>query len=352
MSDVTDALAAAVADACAAHSGTDAVTACAGGGWNGRLWTALEQIGVTTVSVPDEHGGAGGDVVMAVALLEVLGRYSAGVPLAETALLAGWLLASSGTAVPAGPVSAAVAGPGLLSRGEDGQWSLTGTIARVPWARHAGHLAVLDSSRVILLERGDFRVREGVNLAGEPRDDVSVDGTVPALRVRELPGGSRAWAAAFRERAALGRAALMAGAARRALELSVAYAGERAQFGRPIGKFQAVQQHLAAMAGEVLLCKVAVEAAALAVDAGSGADVAVAAAKTVAGQAAGQVAMLAHQVHGAIGFTEEHALRHSTTRLWAWRDEAGNEDEWSAGLGLRVLDAGPDGLWPLITGTR
>jgi acyl-CoA dehydrogenase len=112
----------------------------------------------------------------------------------------------------------------------------------------------------------------------------------------------------------------------------------------------------------VLLCTVAVEAAALAVDAdagsgsgsgsGSGADVAVAAAKTVAGQAAGQVAMLAHQVHGAIGFTEEHPLRHSTTRLWAWRDEAGNEDEWSAGLGRRALDAGPGGLWPLITGTR
>jgi alkylation response protein AidB-like acyl-CoA dehydrogenase len=65
---------------------------------------------------------------------------------------------------------------------------------------------------------------------------------------------------------------------------------------------------------------------------------------------AARVGALAHQVHGAIGFTEEHPLRHSTTRLWAWRDEAGNEEEWSAGLGRHVLDAGADGLWPLITG--
>ncbi|HEX9041177.1 MAG TPA: acyl-CoA dehydrogenase family protein [Trebonia sp.] len=351
MSDITDALVAAVADACARHSGTDAVAGCAGGGWNGPLWTSLEQIGVTTVSVPEEHGGAGGDVATAVAVLAVLGRYSAALPLAETALLAGWLLAGCGMALPPGPLTAAVAGPGLLRR-DGGDWLVRGTVPRVPWARHAGHVAVLDAGRVVLLRRGDFLVTDGVNLAGEPRDDVSADAVVPAAQVGELPAGSRDWAQAFRERAALGRAALMAGAARRAAELSVDYARQREQFGRPIGKFQAVQQHLAAMAGEVLLAKVAVEAAALAVDAGAGGDVAVAAAKTVVGQAAGQVAALAHQVHGAIGFTQEHPLRHSTTRLWAWRDEAGNEEEWSAALGRGALDGGAHGLWPLVTGTR
>ncbi|TVZ02294.1 hypothetical protein EAS64_26115 [Trebonia kvetii] len=222
----------------------------------------------------------------------------------------------------------------------------------MPWARQSGHVAVLAGDRVVLLRRGEFAIRAGVNLAGEPRDDVSVDVVVPAAQVHELPSGSPVSARAFRERAALARAALMAGAARRALELSVGYAGEREQFGRPIGRFQAVQQHLAAMAGEVLLCTAAVEAAALALDGGSGADVAVSAAKAVAGQAAGLVTSLAHQVHGAIGFTEEHPLRHATMRLWAWRDEAGNEEEWSAGLGQRALDAGAEGLWPLITGTR
>ena len=351
MNEIAQALAASVAEACARHSDTEAVTACAGGGWNPRLWAALEQIGVTTVSVPEVHGGAGGDTAAAAAVLAVLGRYSAGVPLAETALLAGWLLSGCGAPVPDGPLTAAVAGDSLRMHREAGRWSLRGTLARVPWARQAGHIAVLADDRVVLLRSGEFTVREGVNLAGEPRDDVSVDAVVPDVRVRELPSGSAVCAQAFRERAALARAALMAGAARRALELSVAYAGQREQFGRPIGRFQAVQQHLAAMAGEVLLCTVAVEAAALALDAGSGTDVAVSAAKAIAGQAGGLVTSLAHQVHGAIGFTEEHPLRHATMRLWAWRDEAGNEEEWSAILGQHALAAGADGLWPLITGT-
>jgi hypothetical protein len=120
---------------------------------------------------------------------------------------------------------------------------------------------------------------------------------IPAAQVLELPGSSPVTVAAFRSRAALSRVALTAGAARRALELSVAYAGEREQFGRPLAKFQAIQQHLAAMAGEVVLSKVAAEAAALAMDSGSDATVPVAAAKVAAGQAAGLVGAenLCHQ---------------------------------------------------------
>jgi acyl-CoA dehydrogenase len=145
---------------------------------------------------------------------------------------------------------------------------------------------------------------------------------------------------------------MMAGAARRALELSIAYAREREQFGRTLSKFQAVQQHLAALTGEVLLSAVAAEAAASTLDSGGDAELAISAAKAATGHAAGQICALAHQVHGAIGFTDEHSLRHSTTRLWAWRDECGNDDEWAARLGVRALGAGTDGLWPLLVGTR
>lgn len=76
---------------------------------------------------------------------------------------------------------------------------------------------------------------------------------------------------------------------------------------------------------------------------------AVAVAKARAGEAAGLVARIAHQVHGAIGFTQEHSLRLVTTRLWAWRDEDGDEAYWNAEVARRALAAGPDGLWPLIT---
>jgi alkylation response protein AidB-like acyl-CoA dehydrogenase len=76
---------------------------------------------------------------------------------------------------------------------------------------------------------------------------------------------------------------------------------------------------------------------------------ALAAAKIRAGEAAGAVAEIAHQVHGAIGFTEEHSLHYLTRRLWSWRDEFGHEGFWAAELGRRVAEAGPDQLWPLIT---
>jgi acyl-CoA dehydrogenase len=351
MSEAIDALVAAVSAACARLSDDEAVTACADGGWNAKLWLALDQIGVTAVSVPEEHGGAGGDVRTAVSVLEVLGRYSASVPLAETALLAGWMLAACGAYVPPGPLTAAVAGPDLRQRAENGGWSIAGTLPRVAWARHAEGITVLAGHQVVLLRRGDYALERGLNLAGEPRDHVTLTGNgIPGSRVYHLPVGSAVSAAAFRSRAALGRAALMAGAARRALELSVAYAGERKQFGRPLAKFQAIQHHVAAMAGEVLLSGVAAKAAASAMDTGSEAEVPVAAAKAAAGHAAGLVAARAHQVHGAIGFTQEHSLHHSTTRLWAWRDECGNEDEWAAWLGGRALDAGADRLWPLLTG--
>jgi acyl-CoA dehydrogenase len=61
------------------------------------------------------------------------------------------------------------------------------------------------------------------------------------------------------------------------------------------------------------------------------------------------VARLAHQVHGAIGFTQEHKLHHLTRRLWSWRDEAGTELHWSRVLGAGLLADGPDALWPALT---
>jgi acyl-CoA dehydrogenase len=126
------------------------------------------------------------------------------------------------------------------------------------------------------------------------------------------------------------------------------------QFGRPIGRFQAVQQQLALAAAEVAAASAAASAAARVATAdgmlAASTRFAVAAAKARTGEAAGEVARIAHQVHGAIGFTREHDLRLLTTRLWAWRDEDGSEAEWQEWLGGAALEAGADGLWPLITG--
>ena len=143
-------------------------------------------------------------------------------------------------------------------------------------------------------------------------------------------------------------AALMAGAMKRILELAVGYAGERQQFGRPIARFQAVQQGLAVLASETAAAQRATDGAIECVDEGN-LLFQIAAAKARVGEAAGVVAEIAHQVHGAMGFTHEHTLHHFTRRLWAWRDECGNESEWQRWLGEQIAGEGADALWEVLT---
>jgi len=131
----------------------------------------------------------------------------------------------------------------------------------------------------------------------------------------------------------------------------VRYASERVQFGRPIGRFQAVQQNLAVLAGQAAAATAAAEAAIEATAQGF-ASHAIAAAKIRAGEAASLGAAIAHQVHGAIGFTQEYPLNRLTRRLWSWRDEFGNETHWARVLGGAVAAAGAERLWTGITGAE
>ncbi|TDD64058.1 acyl-CoA dehydrogenase [Actinomadura darangshiensis] len=299
-------------------------------------WPALEESGLALVGVPEEAGGSGGDPADAAAVLRAAGYHAAAVPLAET-LLAGGLLAGAGLRVPQGVLTAV---SGEVEAVEDrGGWTLTGTFRRVPWARSARGLVVLGNGLAAIVDPAHARIREGANVAGEPRDDV----VLPGVRA-EAAAPCTADAAELRRRGALARAVQLTGAMRRALDLAVRYAGEREQFGRPVGRFQAVQQMLAELAGEATVADVAVRAAVRA----PGDPVAVAAAKANASRAAGTVAAIAHQVHGALGVTEEHVLRRVTLRLWSWRDEYGNETAWADDLGAAIAGA-PD-PWAFITG--
>ncbi len=337
-------LAESVFGAAAARSDGAAATAPSAG-FDDALWKTLEDTGLARLTLPAEAGGSEGTFADSAVLLAAAGAHAARVPLVETDLLAGWLLHATGIALPSGPLTA-VAAELDVDRGG----AVRGTLRRVPWSRPAAGVAVLTPQHVVLLRPEQYAVVDGTNLAEEPRDTVTVDAVVDAV----APAPPEV-AAELRLRAALGRAQLLAGAARGALAASVRYAGERVQFGRPIGRFQAVQQQLALAAAEVAAGSAAAEAAARVASAGgvtaASTRFAIAAAKARTGEAAGAVARIAHQVHGAIGFTREHDLRLVTTRLWAWRDEDGSDAEWNAEIGATVLAAGPDGLWPLITGT-
>lgn len=323
-----------------------------------KLWATLTDLGMTRLTLPESAGGSGGSLQDAAALLLAAGESAAPIPLAETDLLGAWLLHSAGLAVPDdGPLAVAAppAGPLQVSSTSGSGMRVNGTLRKVGWARYATRIAVLapgpDGTDVVLgidPTAGGVIVSEGANLAGEPRDDLVLD-----VKVSEIAEGPRDARELLGRRAALARALLMAGAGATALRQSVRYAGERVQFGRAIGKFQAVQQQLAIAAAEVAAARAAVDAAtriAAASDfGGDDAGLAIAVAKARAGEMAGEVARITHQVHGAIGFTLEHSLRLATTRLWAWRDEDGDETRWNSEVARRALAAGPDGLFALIT---
>ncbi|MFA1542248.1 acyl-CoA dehydrogenase family protein [Actinomadura monticuli] len=296
-------------------------------------WAALAESGLALVGVPEEAGGSGGSLADAAVVLRAAGRRAVSVPLAETGWLAGRLLAEAGLPVPSGVLTAASGEAGIDGR------TVRGTLRRVPWGRSAHRIVVVADGAVAVVDPARAQITEGANVAGEPRDDVVLSGVEA-----EAVAPCAVDAAELRRRGALARAVQLTGAMGRALDLSVRYAREREQFGRPLGRFQAVQQMLAELAGEAAVADVAARAAVRAPDD----PAAVAAAKANASRAAGTVAAIAHQVHGALGVTEEHVLRQVTLRLWSWRDEYGNETAWADELGAAVA-AAPD-PWAFITG--
>lgn len=315
--------------------------AAAGSGWDAGLWQALEETGLTLAGSPEEAGGSGGDLGAAADIAVAAGAAAAPVPLAET-LAAGMLLGRAGLAIPSGPLTVAVAsGPAVRLR-------------RVPYGRLATTVAAGsggDGDWLAVIAPAD-RGGTGRNLAGEPRDEVILGGDA---EVHDAPAGTAGYARCLLR---LFRSLLIAGAAQRALDLTVTYVQEREQFGRPLARFPTVQQELARMAGEVALIGAATQAAVAAeAPAARGAVSAVVASKAQASSGAGVVAAIAHQLHGAIGTTQEHRLRLTTTRLWSWRDEDGSEAECCAELGRAALaaatgaGAGAGGLWPWLSGS-
>lgn len=317
--------------------------AAAEGGLPQALWSAVEELGLPSAMLPEEAGGFGIPIADALSLIAVAGEYALPLPLADT-MLAGFLLTKARLNVPLGPM--AVAQGAEVTVAADGR--VTGRAWGVPWGRHVRAIAILAEADgtpfVVCLPQEELTVEPDANIAGDPRDNVRFK-DVAAPRA-SVAFGKREWRAA----GAATRALMMAGALRAVSAMTAQYAQERKQFGRALGKFQAIQQSLAVLAGQTASAATAADLAADAVETwGDGLVPAVAAAKVRTGEAAGIGAAIAHQIHGAIGFTAEHRLHEYTRRLWAWRDEFGREAEWAGEFGRHLAAAGPDGLWPALT---
>ena len=325
------------------------------------LWGRVTEGGLPLLLASEAAGGFGQSWRAAYPVLRGLGYWQVPLPLAET-MVAALLASLAGFDVPEGPLTLIEQGQGnqFALTGDAGSPRLSGVAHGVPWARHArAALVSLADGRLALL---DLQHNPGVTLqprnnhAGLPSDTLQLaNATLRAVAPNPLPLARPVWTLG-----ALARSAMMVGALESALVHAVRYAGDRVQFGKPIGKNQAIQQNLALMAGDVAAARVAaLVAAADAPDAAGSPEAgsqdcsatlfSTAVAKVRCGEAASRGTAIAHQVFGAIGFTHEHPLHFASRRLWAWREEFGSDADWAAELGRAAIQSRASGFWPALT---
>jgi acyl-CoA dehydrogenase len=266
--------------------------------------------------------------------------------------MANWLLSSLNESITDEIVTIAN-GKFLLEKSGHG-WTVTGNAKHVAWARYAEKLLVvgetIGGNVLAVLPLAKAKIKHSKNMAGEARDEVIFE-QVLIEDCKTIPVDDKDIEKKILYAGALTRTVLMAGALDRILELTINHTNERAQFGRPIHRFQAIQHHLALLAGETAAAGMAVN---YAVDA-YGKDPfskEIAFAKIRVNEAVRAANPIAHQVLAAIGFTYEHTLHHSTRRLWSWRDEFGTETDWEHVVTDELLKLEKNGLWSLITGVE
>jgi acyl-CoA dehydrogenase len=273
----------------------------------------------------------------AIHILRIAARFPISIPLAET-ILAANLLKDSGLVVPSGVLSF-VAKDCQKNIAISSCGKVSGEAELVPWARHAEFILVIVQDKLAVVKKKYCNVRLRSNIAGEPRDNVTFN-NVNAIEIIEGISASGVF-----NQAALLRSAQIVGTLDTVLNITIQYVSERQQFGRPISKFQAIQHHMAELAGYVASASAALVAAAE-----NPSFISIASSKVISSEAATRSAAIAHQAFGAIGFTAEHFLHRYSKALWAWRDEYGDEAYWNKELGSFFAKKGSDMIWPNIVG--
>ncbi|MCG7592525.1 acyl-CoA dehydrogenase family protein [Mycobacterium sp. PSTR-4-N] len=305
------------------------------------FWQQLDSLGLVRLTGAERDGGSGAGWAEAAELITAAVRHGVHLPLAEHDLLACWLIDE--VSGPAAPV--------LHTLCQLAPGSSTGL---APWAAEVDRLAVLwraDEGHLLAqIDTADVQITHGTNRIGEPRDRVTVD--VSTLRGVAVPPEV---ADVVGRKSAMVRALQVCAALDHAVALSIEHAASRVQFGRPLAKFQAIQNLIADAAAEAALARIATEAALnTAIDSSWRAaclDFQIAVARSCAGQASLVVTRNAHQVHGAMGTTIEHRLHEYTRGALAWRSEFGSARSWDMRVAAAASTGGRSGLWEIISGT-
>jgi acyl-CoA dehydrogenase len=306
-----------------------------------QLWAHLAGIGLLDMLRPESDGGVQAAPSVFAGVMRIAGRFAAPAPIAET------MIARC-----------------ILAQVDHAQWSDHALLAIEGWQYTQGRLtgtvrqsndppAVLiihddpKSTFLAVVPFDEFQSGARRNIAGEHLLELSIErNRVMQSAVQVDPSLHRL----AEHYLSLARAALIVGATETAMQLSLTYAVDRVQFGRSIGKFQAVQQLLACLAGAVAASSAITMAAARAMDRGGG-EVLLEAARIRLGDAVDSVAAITHQVHGAIGFTQEYQLQYFTRRLMAWRDEGAPTAGVRQRFAARFAHCAADELWPTLIGS-
>ncbi|HEY2417017.1 MAG TPA: acyl-CoA dehydrogenase [Steroidobacteraceae bacterium] len=276
------------------------------------LWEAIEESGFADTLLPEADDGAGLSLTEAFPLLELCGNFVLPVPLPET-MVARALLARAGLQRPYGSIALATA-----RKGADGALACERT--------SAGRVADW-----VLAQTADACLLLPVNAAMSDAAVAKLDATLtwaPAAMI----GAHVLPRADLHTLQASVLAAQLAGALASVFTRTLQFANDRNQFGRPIGKFQAIQHQLSVISEQVFAARTAAQLGC------SGNRLRVAIAKARTSEAALEVASLGHSIHGAIGFTEEYDLQLYTRRLHAWRQAGGSESYWHDVLGAELVD--------------
>ena len=303
------------------------------------LWDALSENGLPLSWVSEKNGGFGADYDEIFGAIWASAQAASPVPFAET-LIANWLLDQAKLPPAEGSASFAILG------GPNGGLPT----ADIPFGAHVEQIVLFDEAL------GEIALFDNLEAARIEVNALSPDGATRFVFSGHLAVASAKTDLSQRAVEALVltvRAVQMAAAMEAALNLSIAYVSDREQFGRPLSKFQAIQQQLAVAASESAAATMAATQAASSFaahkDNPEKAWHEAVVAKVQIGHSVEAVTVPFHQVHGAMGYTQEYDLHHYTRRLWAWRDALGNEHHWSRLLGGEMAKTSPDAVWKGVT---
>ena len=310
--------------------------------WPDSLWGKVIEQGIDKVLASESSGGIEASWSDAYPVLRACGRYTVPLPVCES-ILAQWVAKQSGAELPEGI-------PGLLTGGysiQESKFALNKSV--VPWGSRCSYYIAIHDSHLFVLEAQNQEAEDQNNLGRDPRDRISGEAKILDKLPTALDNDSLLYLGA------LVRSIQIGGASAAALDLAVKYASDREQFGRSLAKFQAIQHHLADLAGLVASVDAIAIAACARLDRSGITDnqrnarFEIAAAKCRASEAVEKITRLSHQIHGAIGFTYEYGLHFLTRRMWAWRTEYGGVAYWGEELGKLAVEQGGDEIWPIIT---